>query len=80
MLHYPHSSHFHFLVLPSEVEVGLEKSSSSTSWLGLAADQLSSDRLDAQNKPEPSLFCGSLKERASSTQLVAARELARGST
>jgi hypothetical protein len=26
------------------------------SWLGLAAARLGSDRLDAQNKPEPSLF------------------------
>jgi hypothetical protein len=32
------------------------KSSSSTSWLGLAAARLGSDRLDAPNEPEPSLF------------------------
>jgi hypothetical protein len=48
--------------------LGLEKSSSSTSWLGLAVARLGSDRLDAQNKPEPSLFCGSWKERASSAR------------
>jgi hypothetical protein len=34
--------------------LGLEKSSSSTSWLGLAAA-----RLGAAREPEPSLFCGS---------------------
>jgi hypothetical protein len=36
--------------------VGLEKSSSSTSWLRLAATRLGSNRLDAPNEPEPSLF------------------------
>jgi hypothetical protein len=50
--------------------LGLEKSSSSTSWLGLAAARLGSDRLDAPNEPEPSLFFWLVK-RAS--QLGSAR-------
>ncbi len=45
-------------------------SSSSTSWLGLAAARLGSDRLDAPNEPEPSLFFWLVK-RAS--QLGSAR-------
>jgi hypothetical protein len=40
----------------SHISLGLEKNSSSTSWLELAAAQLGSDRLDVQNEPEPSLF------------------------
>jgi hypothetical protein len=50
--------------------LGLEKSSSSTSWLGLVAARLGSDRLDTQNEPEPSLFLWLMK-RAS--QLGSAR-------
>jgi hypothetical protein len=33
--------------------LGLGKNSSSMSWLGLIAARLDSDRLDAQNEPEP---------------------------
>jgi hypothetical protein len=43
-------------VIFMHLQLGLKKSSSSTSWLGLAAARLGSDRLDAQNEPEPSLF------------------------
>jgi hypothetical protein len=52
------------------------------SWLGLAAARLGSDRLDAPNEPEPSLFFWLVKRASQlgSGRLGAARELARGST
>jgi hypothetical protein len=59
--------------------LGLEKSSNSTSWLGLAVARLGPARRSERARAEPIFVAREKSEPASSARLGAARELARGS-